>query len=188
VIKVGITGSLASGKSTVTRFIADHKYPVYSADKEVAKLYKDKKFILEVMKLFKLNSKKKIKKKVKELIIFNKINLKKIEKLIHPIIRKRMISFIKKNKQKKLLIFEIPLLIEGKMKKYFDITIFVQSKKSIRLSRYLAKNKDKKLFNFLDNKQIKQKIKSKLCDHVVNNNKSLKLLKNKIKDIISAYA
>jgi dephospho-CoA kinase len=187
-LKIGITGSLSSGKSTVSKFISAGKYPIYNADKEVAKLYKDIKFILKVKKLFKLKSTKKIKAEVKKLIIYNKINLKKIEKLIHPLVRKRMILFMKKNRQKKILIFEIPLLIESKMKKFFNITIFVKSNKSVRKKRYFLKNKGKKLFDFLDNAQIKQNIKSKLCDYVVNNNKSLNLLNKKIKYIMNNYA
>ena len=85
-----------------------------------------------------------------------------------------MFSFLKKNRNKKFVFLEIPLLIESKLTKHFDIIFFIKSKKEIRLKRYLSKNKRKsKLFELLDNEQIKDKNKIKYCDHVVINNSSL---------------
>ena len=55
---IGITGSIASGKSTVAKIIAKKTYPLFSADKVVADLYKKKTFINLLVKTFKLNKKK----------------------------------------------------------------------------------------------------------------------------------
>ena len=99
-----------------------------------------------------------------------------------------MFYFLKKNRNKKLVFLEIPLLIESKLTKYFDIIIFIKSKKKIRLKRYVYKNKRKsKLFELLNKKQIKDKNKIKYCDHVVINNNSLSNLKKKLFKVLKLY-
>ena len=98
-----------------------------------------------------------------------------------------MKKFTFKNKNKKLLFYEIPLLIESKLMKYFDKIIFIKSKKQLRLKRFKSKNGDKKLFNLLNSKQIRDNKKIKFCDYVVVNEKNLKILKKDLSTIISKY-
>ena len=95
-----------------------------------------------------------------------------------------MFDFIKKNKSKNIIFLEIPLLIESKLMKYFDLIIFIKSNKSLRLKRYISNGGDKRLFSYLDNHQMKDSKKIKYCDFVVVNNKSLSVLKSKILNII----
>ena len=89
-IKIGITGSIASGKSTVAKILSNKRGPLFNADKEVIKLYKSKNFKKILIRQFNLDTKSNLKKSLKEKIFENKINFKKLEKLIHPIIRKKM--------------------------------------------------------------------------------------------------
>ena len=98
-----------------------------------------------------------------------------------------MIIFIKKNKYKKFCFCEIPLLVESRLKKYFDITIFVKSSRSLRIKRFKLKKGNMDTFNFLDKQQIKDNIKMKYCDHIVVNNKSLSILKKNLSNIINLY-
>jgi len=112
---------------------------------------------------------------------------KKLEKIIHPLVRKEMFKFLNKNKKKKLLFFEIPLLVESKLTKYFDVVIFIKAKKKLRLQRYKHKCGDQKLFSRLDKHQIKDNKKAKLCDYIVVNNETLKVLKKKLFTIIKFY-
>ena len=67
-IKIGITGSLASGKSTVAKIISASKYPLFDADKAVNKIYQTNTFKTKVFKKFKLKNKKNIRNKVKNII------------------------------------------------------------------------------------------------------------------------
>jgi len=90
---IGITGSVASGKTTVAHLIAGKKYPLFSANMVVSRLYKKKKFIKILVKIFKLNSKKKIKDQIKLILKKNKINLYKLESIIHPYVRKEIKTF-----------------------------------------------------------------------------------------------
>ena len=98
-----------------------------------------------------------------------------------------MRSFTSRNRNKRLLFYEIPLLIENKLMKYFNIVIFIKAKKQIRLKRFQLKNGNIKLFNFLNNKQMKDAKKIKFCDHVVVNEKNLGILKKNLFAILAKY-
>ena len=129
-IKIGITGSLASGKTTASKILSLRRGPLFSADKVVKELYQNKKFRSLISKRFKIKNDNKIKKSLKKIIYENKKNIKKLEKIIHPIVRKEMRKFTFRNKNKKFLFYEIPLLIESKLMKHFDIIIFIKAKKN----------------------------------------------------------
>jgi len=186
-IKIGITGSISSGKTTASKFISKKRGALFSADKVVKKLYKEKKFQQILKKRLKINSKLNLKKEIKKNISKNNKYLKIIEKIIHPLVRKEMSVFLKKNKKNKFLFLEIPLLIESKLIRHFDVLIFIKSKKNLRLRRYLSNGGTKKLFVILDKQQLKDTKKMKYCDHVVVNNTSLSILKRKLLNIIKKY-
>ncbi len=183
-IKIGITGSLASGKSTVAKLISRGRYPIFNADKTVADLYKKRNFVKKIRKKFNISNSKNIKKKIKTLIQQDKKKLKKLELIVHPLVRKEMFSLMRL-KKKKILIFDIPLLIESKLMKYFDITVFVGAKRNIRLKRYLFKKGNRKIFTILDKRQLIPRKKIKICNHIIYNNSSLKVLKKNVKFLIS---
>ena len=98
-----------------------------------------------------------------------------------------MKKFTKKNKQKKILFFEIPLLIESNLMDYFNTIIFIKSKKSLRIKRFKAKGGNVKLFNVLNSKQLSDKKKLRYCDHVVVNEKNKFILKKKLLNIMKHY-
>ncbi len=82
-IKIGITGSLASGKTTASKILSSKRGPLFSADKAVKELYKNKHFRSLVSKRFKVKNNRKLKKSLKKLILKNKNNIKKLERIIH---------------------------------------------------------------------------------------------------------
>ena len=186
-IKIGITGSLASGKTTASKILSSRRGPLFSADKAVKDLYKNKHFKSLVSKKFKVKNNSKLKKSLKNLILKNKNNIRKLEKIIHPMVRKKMKNFTARNRNKKLLFYEIPLLIESKLMKHFNVIVFIKAKKQLRLRRFQSKSGDKKLFNLLNNKQINDVKKVKFCNHVVVNEKNLNILKKNLLVIINKY-
>ena len=128
-IKIALVGDIGSGKSYVARLFG---YPVFNADVEVNKLYKtSKKCYRKLKKILPdyINSFPVKKNQLSRAVMFNKNNLKKINKIVHPEIRKKMNKFIKKNKNKKIVVLDIPLLIENKINRKRDIIIFVDAKK-----------------------------------------------------------
>ena len=182
---IGITGSIASGKTTVASLMSRKKYPLFSADKVVSNLYKSDQFTSILVKKFKLNKNKKVKQQVKQLLKKNKKIFHNLESIIHPLVRKKMKNFLKK--KDKFLFLEIPLLIESKLKRYFDEVVFVDAKKKIRLKRYLKRKGNKKTFELLNSRQLSSVIKKKMCSYTINNNYSLGILKKNVKNFMKNY-
>ena len=155
-IRIGILGDIGSGKSFVAKSFG---YPVFNADNEVGKLYKkNRKIFTKLNKaLPKYITQFPIKKEeVTKTILANKNNLRKIIKIIHPEIRKKMNIFLKKNKKRKLIILDIPLLLENKINKRKDILIFVQSNRTEILKKLKKRqNFNSKMINRFIKKQIK---------------------------------
>jgi len=186
-IKIGITGSLASGKTTASKILSFRRGPLFSADKTVKDFYRNKHFKSLVSQRFKLKNNSQLKKSLKNMILKNKNNIKKLEKIIHPLVRKKMKTFTAQNRNKKILFYEIPLLIESKLMKHFNLIIFIKAKKQLRLRRFQSKKGDKKLFNLLNNKQMNDTKKIKFCDYVVVNEKNLDILKKNLLAIITKH-
>ena len=90
-------------------------------------------------------------------------------------------DILTKNKNKKMVIFEIPLLIESKLMKNYDKIIFVNARKNLRKRRFAKKKKNIRIFNYLDKRQLSPVKKIKFCDYVINNNSSLNILKKNVK-------
>jgi len=186
-IKIGITGSLASGKTTASKILSFRRGPLFSADKAVKELYKNKHFKSLVSKKFKIKNNSQLKKSLKNLILKNKNNIKKLEKVIHPLVRKKMKNFTAHNRNKKFLFYEIPLLIESRLMNHFNVIVFIKAKKQLRFRRFQSKSENKKLFNLLNNKQMNDTRKIKFCNHVVVNEKNLDILKKNLLAILSKY-
>ncbi len=186
-IKIGITGSLASGKTTASKILTKRRGPLFSADKAVKEIYKNKNLRSLIAKKFKIKNNNQVKKSLKKLVLQNKAYLKKLENIIHPLVRKKMREFTYKNKSKKILFYEIPLLIESKLMKFFDVIIFIKSKKKLRLKRFIAKRGNKILFEILNKKQLSDKKKIRFCDHVVVNDKNFNILKRNLLFIMNNY-
>ena len=184
-IRIGILGDIGSGKSFIA---SSFGYPVFNADNEVGKLYKKNRKIF-----FKLNkalpkyiTQFPIKKQeVTKTILANKNNLRKIIKIIHPEIRKKMNIFIKKNKKKKIVILDIPLLLENKINKKKDILIFVESKKKQILKRLKKrKNFNYKIINKFRKIQLPLDYKKKKSKFIIKNNFTNRFIKKQIRYIL----
>ena len=183
-MKVGITGSLSSGKSSVAKILSQNNDLLFSADSTVKKLYSNSQFKKRLKKKFKIKSKN-IKTEIKTKLLKKEISLKDLGKLTHPFVRVKMRQFYKKNKNKKILFFEVPLLIESKLMNFFDFIILVIAPKKIRLNRYLKNGGKKNMFYLLDKNQMSANKKIKFCDYLIVNNKSKNILKKQVNDIIN---
>ena len=184
-IKIGILGDIGSGKSFVAK---NFGYPVFNADKEVSKLYKkDRKTFIKLKKslpkhiqLFPVN-----KNEICEAILANKSNLRKIITIVHLEIRKKMNLFLKKNMNQKIVILDIPLLLENKINKKNDILVFVQSKKIDILKRLKKReNFSLKLYKKFKNIQLSLDYKKKKSLFVIKNDFTNKSVNRSIKKIL----
>ena len=184
-IKIGILGDIGSGKSYVAK---NFGYPVFNADAEVVNLYrKDKKIFNRLKKSlpkyilsFPIN-----KNEISQAILANRSNLKKIVTIVHLEIRKKMNIFLKKNINKKIVILDIPLLLENKINKKNDILIFVESKKADIFKRLKKrKNFNLKLLKRFKNIQLSLDYKKKKSNFIIKNNFTSKSVTVSIKKIL----
>ena len=184
-IRIGILGDIGSGKSFVAKSFG---CPVFNADNEVGKLYKkNRKIFTKLNKsLPKHITQFPIKKQeVTKTILANKNNLRKIIKIIHPEIRKKMNVFLKKNKKSKLIVLDIPLLLENKINKKKDILIFIQSNRAEILKRLKKRqNFNSKIVNRFRKIQLPLDFKKKKSKFIIKNNFTKKYIKEQIKFIL----
>ena len=184
-IRIGILGNIGSGKSYVANNLG---YPVFDADYEVAMLYKkNRKIFLKLKKILPDNIKTFPieKKEIIKAILQKKNNLKKIIKIVHTEVRKKMNFFLKKNKNKKFVVLDVPLLLENKLNKKGDVLIFVDSKKSDILKKLKKrKNFNKKLFNKFQKIQFSSQYKIRRSNFIIKNDFTKKTINNNIKDIL----
>ena len=187
-IRIATVGEIGSGKSYVAKLLG---FPVFNADIEINKIYKNnyKCFLLLKKKIPKFIKSYPIKKsEILKAILANKNNLKKITNTVHPIIRLNMLNFIKKNKKKKAIVLDIPLYFENKINKKGDVIIFVEAKKSEINNRLKRRpNFNFKIFNKFKKIQLPVHFKKKKANFIIKNNfknvslkKNVKIIKKKI--------
>ena len=110
-IKIGITGSIASGKTTASKILSYKRGPLFSADKTIKKFYTNNNFKKLLIKELNIEKKLNLKDSLRKKILNSKLNIKTLEKIIHPMVRKEMKKFTYLHKKKKRTFYEIPLLI-----------------------------------------------------------------------------
>ena len=184
-IRIAVLGDIGSGKSYVAKQFG---YPVFSADAEVAKLYRKSRKCYSKLKKKLPNYITSFPIKKKELlkaIMVNHYNLKKIVRIVHPEVRARMNKFLKKNKNKKFVILDIPLFLENKMNKQNDILIFIDAKKK-EINKRLKKrnNKNLKIIQKFKKLQLPVEFKKKQSDFAIKNNFRNNLTKKNARKIL----
>ena len=184
-IRIAVLGDIGSGKSYVAKQFG---YPVFNADVEVAKLYKkNRKCYSKLKKIFPeyIISFPVKKTELIRAIIAGQHNLRKIIKIIHPEIRFNMNNFVKKNKHKKFVILDIPLLMENKINKKNDILVFVDAKKN-EINKRLKKrpNVNLKVIEKFKKLQLPVELKKKKSDFIIKNNFRNNSIKKNVKIIL----
>ena len=184
-IRLAVVGDIGSGKSYVAKQFG---YPVFNADAEVAKLYRKsrkcysklKKALPDYITSFPVK-----KSELFEAIMESEYNLKKIVKIVHPEIQSRMNNFIKKNKNKKIVVLDIPLLMENKINKKNDILIFKDAKKK-EIDKRLKKklNFNSKILKKFKELQLPVEFKKRKSSFVIKNNFRNSSIKKSVKKIL----
>jgi dephospho-CoA kinase len=179
-VRIGILGSVGSGKTFIANIFKELSFNIFSADNEVANIYKNNKIVnKKIAKFFKLKLYKgKINKQdLRDSLKKNPKKFKFLNKTIHPIVRKRLAIFLSRFKKNKLVVLDIPLLVENKMLNFVDILVLVKTRSNSFLSRIKKrKNLDKQFLNMLKKQQVSEKIKEGYADFIIYNSS-----KNKVK-------
>tara|TARA_B100001057_G_scaffold458621_1_gene508028 strand:+ start:366 stop:953 length:588 start_codon:yes stop_codon:yes gene_type:complete len=184
-IRIGILGAIGSGKSFVAK---NFGYPVFNADHEVSKLYQKnkrvyqrlKKILPQYISTFPID-----KIELSRAILVDNSNLQKIISVVHKEISNKMRLFISKNKNKKFVILDIPLLLENKINKKKDILVYVEAKKA-DIIRNLKKRKNfnLKILNKFKKIQLSLAYKKKSSKFIIKNKFTKKSVKDDVKQIL----
>ncbi len=195
--KIAITGKIGTGKSVLLNQFKFLGYKTYSSDQMVKDLYaKDKHIINEIKKL---NPSLILNKKIRFDELSNKAFkdpsfLLKLEKIIHPRlhhIRSRIIKTnqINRNKNRNIIVFEVPLLFEKKLQNNFDLVILLKCQKYLQIKRVLKReNMNREKFDNINKKFIPERKKIILSDYVINSGIGKNYTMSKIKELIKKHA
>ena len=184
-IKIGILGDIGSGKSFVSKQFG---LPIFNADKEVKKIYKKNKKCFKKLKKQFPNCEISFpirKKQISMLIEKNVNSVKRINKIVHPEVNRNLKKFIKKHIKKKLVILDIPLLLEGKVNSLVDVLIFIKTKKKDVKKRLKKRpNFKKEVYEKLKKLQLPLEFKNKKSHFIIKNDFKKQSVKNEIKNIL----
>ena len=184
-IRLAVVGDIGSGKSYVAKLFG---YPVFNADAEVARLYRKsrrcynnlKKALPNYVRSFPVK-----KDKLSEAIINDHKNLKKIIKIIHPEVQSHMNNFIRRNKYKKFVVLDIPLLMENKINRKNDVLIFIDAKKKEIIKRLKKRpNINLKIIKKIKKFQLPIELKKKRSDFIIKNNFRNNSIKKNVKKVM----
>ncbi|NDF58185.1 MAG: dephospho-CoA kinase [Proteobacteria bacterium] len=179
-VRVGIIGSVGSGKSFVANIFKELNFNIFSADNEVNNIYKkDKSVNKKISRFFKLKlyNGRIDKQELRNALKKNPKKFSFLNKIIHPIVRKKLVLFLFKFKKNRLVVLDIPLLVENKMFNFVDIFILIKTRSNSFNNRIKKrKNLDKHFLNILKKQQRSEKIKEGYADFVIYNSS-----KNKVK-------
>ena len=198
---IAISGSIASGKDTVSKIFLDLGCRIFDADQVVHKIFIDDKLVIKkIADHFPQAQQNNVIKReiLAQIITQNPDQIKIIEQIIHPLVQEKYQQFIELAKidNCKCVVLNIPLILESNFYK-FDYLIAIITKQDIRLNRYLARiqaQNNQQLnhqqiadltlkFNILNNKQIDDNTRISRADFVIENNYDLINIKNKIVEI-----
>jgi dephospho-CoA kinase len=186
---IGLTGSIATGKSFVAEIFRQNNIIIFSSDHVVAELLKTKD-VIDI-----LTSQPELKKAVNEgkidKVILSNIAFKDqealniLEKILHPLVEKERIEFIERNNKEKIMLFEVPLLFEKKFQVYCDKVITTYCSERTQIERALRrKNIDKNRLEFIMKRQMPSNEKTKLTDYAVYTDISYEYTKGQIECIL----
>ncbi len=170
-LKIALTGSIASGKSAILRFFAQQGIPTIDADEIVKALYRRREVKEKVLALFHTFDRKAIASQ----IFSSPSKRKELEELLHPLvgweIKEKMRSL--QEKGEKMVVVEVPLLFEADLQKLFDRAIAVKVSKQEQIARLKRQGLSEKEFLLRINSQLSTEEKVKKADFVIDNNGSL---------------
>ena len=193
--RIGLTGGIASGKSTITNYIRKHKnIPILDADDLSRELIKPNTYgYKKILNYFgnqiidnKNNKEQKINRKLLRKIIFKNSESKKwIEKLLHPLIKEKMIEKCSQYKNNQTIVMVIPLLFEASFEDICTEIWLVKCPYEIQKKRLIIRDKisEKEAYEII-NFQLSFEEKKNFSDIILDNSDDQNKWINKIKDLL----
>ena len=188
-IKIGLTGSIGMGKSETARIFSSLGIPVYDADASVHKLYESGKTgAIAIKKIFPeaISDDGSVDRKILGgIVVGNKTNIKKLEDIIHPLLKNDRLDFFEKNINEKIVVLDIPLLFETKGESQVDYVVVVSTSDNIQKQRVLERpdmTEDK--FEKILLSQMPNEAKCKKADFIIDTSISIDDAKKQVLNIL----
>ena len=188
-IKIGLTGSIGMGKSETARIFSGLGIPVYDADASVHKLYESGKTgAIAIKKIFPeaISDDGSVDRKILGgIVVGNKTNIKKLEDIIHPLLKNDRLDFFEKNINEKIVVLDIPLLFETKGESQVDYVVVVSTSDNIQKQRVLERpdmTEDK--FEKILLSQMPNEAKCKKADFIIDTSISIDDAKKQVLNIL----
>lgn len=175
-IKVAITGNIASGKSAVEKILLEKGYKVFDTDKIAHEILKNNE---DVKNIFGTTDRKELGK----IVFDNQEKLKQLEEIIHPKVKEEILKIFEIEEE--IVFISVPQLFESGFDKLFDKIIFISADERIRLERLMKRNS----LNLEDaqkriSAQLNENEKIKKSDFLIENNSNIENLTEKIDEAL----
>ena len=189
-VKVGLTGGIGSGKTTVSNFLLEYGIPVYNSDSQGKKLMNTNlELINDIVNIFgeSVYNNGILNTNLLSSIVFSDAEkIKQLNNLVHPKVAEDFKQWVGKNNNQQILVKEAAILIESGAYLDMDKIILVISKKSNRINRVSKRdNSDLESIEKRINFQLTDDEKIKYADYIIENNSSLDDLKNEVLRVIN---
>ena len=177
--KIGITGSIGTGKTTIANIFALFNIPIFDADREIKKILRKKEIKQKLKNIWPLIIKKDHidKLKLREIIFSNNIEKKKLEKLLYPYLENELKIFETVNYRENILVYDVPLIYETNTEKRYDKILLANCKRKVQRKRVLTRDKiSDSLFEKILASQLSFDDKIKFKPQIINTNNKLFIL------------
>lgn len=186
---IAITGSIGCGKTTISRMIREEGYVVFDVDGWVRRLYYRKDFINRIREVYPetVDGWTVDKRKLRNIVFNDYDQLKKLESMTHPFLRRYLKEIIRRNSgSNKLFFIDVALLFEMNWQIYCDRVIVADVAYEIQKKRVMERDRvNGEDFDKINNVQMKNELKKKLADAVIDTDKPLNLLKLEVINLLA---
>ena len=188
---IGLTGTIASGKSTVAKYLKEQGLPVFDADAIVHDLYNNDQIVIEkIREIFPeaIANHQVDRKKLSRAIQNNETLLTEIEDVVHPIVSLRRREFLEHHadRQNDIVILDIPLLFEKRLENSVDEIILVITSPELQIKRAMERqDMSEQKLKFILSHQLPHDVKISKSQYIIENTSTIESLHKKIDQVIN---
>ena len=187
-LKVGITGGIGSGKSTITSFFHDLGVPIYNSDDRAKWLLSNDVDLMDQIKILfgqeSYSNNKLNRAHIANIVFQNHDLLKQLNSIVHPLVKIDFENWLLLQKKEPLIIKEAAILIESGAYKELDILVVVFANKEIRIKRVMNRDNVAK-------EDVEKRMETQLSDseclkfahYSIENNKDQSNLKKQVGEL-----